>query len=486
MRSLSEHQRTIQAAAAAGDSFAVNAVAGSGKTTCLTACASAIDNEVLCLAFSKLDRARLKTALERIPGASALTTHAWGRRALVKAWGEAANANVVDVWRDVEIARKVVKEFPELRHMARDVQAFELVREWASKAKSATRYGETQSLYDLVSPAASSMNERTMLGDAVDLALELARKDEGKASFDDLIYLPVAWQLDMPASSASLLVDEAQDLSPCQHALIQHAGVPQLISVGDPSQAIYAWRGADRESMARMVALCGGTTYPLPVSWRAPKAIRTLVHRFQFVEQFDCRPAAPEGVVHTIDVGEVLEHARAGDMIISRDNRNLSALVRRFISADRRVLVYSGMNDRARMLAKKETKKLALELAGNYIAKCEALIAQRGKQDRRAQVELDEWLALKDLVESFPTMEDAARFMNDVFVPSDRDAHRPDAVILSTVHRAKGAEAARVFVLHDTLYPEWGESNEERNCHYVSITRTQAELYIVLGKPADR
>jgi DNA helicase II / ATP-dependent DNA helicase PcrA len=50
-----------------------------------------------------------------------------------------------------------------------------------------------------------------------------------------------------------LLVDEAQDLNPLQHALVDllRSGRDDLFLVGDPSQAIYGFNGADPESARR-------------------------------------------------------------------------------------------------------------------------------------------------------------------------------------------------------------------------------------------
>jgi len=79
--------------------------------------------------------------------------------------------------------------------------------------------------------------------------------------FDDLIRLPAQllqgdetvrarWQ----ARVHYLLIDEYQDTNPCQYQIVRHlAGArAMLTAVGDDDQAIYAWRGATVENLARL------------------------------------------------------------------------------------------------------------------------------------------------------------------------------------------------------------------------------------------
>jgi superfamily I DNA/RNA helicase len=62
-------------------------------------------------------------------------------------------------------------------------------------------------------------------------------------------------------------------------------------------------------------------------------------------------------------------------------------------------------------------------------------------------------------------------------------------VELSTVHRAKGLEADRVFILAPEKLPlVWAgqqawETEQEQNLRYVALTRARRELYFVTEAP---
>jgi ATP-dependent exoDNAse (exonuclease V) beta subunit len=78
-----------------------------------------------------------------------------------------------------------------------------------------------------------------------------------------------------------LLVDECQDTSPLQLALVFR--LAELVRVrtvlmGDPKQAVYGFRGSDPELMAAALALVrnlGGALPPLDTTYRARPELRT-------------------------------------------------------------------------------------------------------------------------------------------------------------------------------------------------------------------
>jgi DNA helicase-2/ATP-dependent DNA helicase PcrA len=120
--------------------------------------------------------------------------------------------------------------------------------------------------------------------DAAPMMLDFARSAliqsikqsfDGMISFDDQIYMSTMFNGVFQSYSA-VLVDEAQDLSPLNHIQIKRsAGTGgQLGVVGDPLQAIYAFRGADSQSMGKLQSLRKDwTVLPLTLTFRCPKVV---------------------------------------------------------------------------------------------------------------------------------------------------------------------------------------------------------------------
>ncbi|WP_406122433.1 UvrD-helicase domain-containing protein [Streptomyces canus] len=74
---------------------------------------------------------------------------------------------------------------------------------------------------------------------------------------------------------SEVMVDEAQDCSAADLAILQllhNAGLP-LVLVGDPDQAIYAWRGAEPQALRSFAAGLSPTTHPLTGNWRSSPVI---------------------------------------------------------------------------------------------------------------------------------------------------------------------------------------------------------------------
>ena len=86
---------------------------------------------------------------------------------------------------------------------------------------------------------------------------------------------------------------------------------------------------------------------------------------------------------------------------------------------------------------------------------------------------------INTLAETVGSVEELTRKLETLF----NDEQGAASVMCSTVHKAKGLEADRVWVLEDTLKRG---GVEEENIRYVAYTRARKELCLVsINKPME-
>jgi DNA helicase-2/ATP-dependent DNA helicase PcrA len=341
------------------------------------------------------------------------------------------------------------------------------------------------------------LNEEMFLMTCEVINRALENKD-GRIDYNDMIWLPLA--LGMPIKKIDcMLVDEAQDLNAAQHALSLKGG-KRLIVVGDPRQSIFGFTGADPESFNRFEDKLsdddrGVMVLPLLASRRCPRAVTELVR--SEVPDFSCLPENGEGIVETITKKqfEGIEK-REGDMILCRNNAPLVSLAYRLISQgiycrvagndfstalDRLIETIAGKGNDSMSI----TQFIGL-LSDYYSRRREALVASLSPEevvntldDRTSCLR---FLARQDKVSN---VGDIKKVLANVFNKEESGGKVP-GVHLSSVHRAKGLEADRVFIIRPDLLPHPGISKrggwhelQENNLWYVACTRSKRELYFV-------
>ncbi len=119
--------------------------------------------------------------------------------------------------------------------------------------------------------------------------LEIRKRRRGVLGYDDLLTRLAdaladpdsAARVRMPQRWPVVMVDEFQDTDPVQWQVIERAfaGASTLILIGDPKQAIYAFRGGDIDTYLR-AAETAGDKQTLGINWRSDAA---LVDRLQVV-----------------------------------------------------------------------------------------------------------------------------------------------------------------------------------------------------------
>lgn len=90
-----------------------------------------------------------------------------------------------------------------------------------------------------------------LTSDLIDAVLIRGIKESyaGRIDYNDQIYMPALFGGTFPRFPL-VKVDESQDLSPVNHAMLERLVKGRIIAVGDPFQNIYGFRGAKPNGMA--------------------------------------------------------------------------------------------------------------------------------------------------------------------------------------------------------------------------------------------
>lgn len=301
--------------------------------------------------------------------------------------------------------------------------------------------------------------------------------------FDDMLWLPFVHECQFEEVD-DLFLDEVQDWNPVQHALIPlMAKTGRVVAVGDPFQAIYAWRGADPDSMGRLANQLGSggplRSLPLTLTFRCPKSHVRLANHY--VPDLQAFPANPEGTITELPSGAPLDVA-IGDMVLSRTNaaviraalskiaERVPCLVRGRAVGEQLVQIVRGCGEFA------TTNKLLAKVLEWRSREMSRLLDMEGVDDLIEDVQ-DRSAGLAAILQSCATPADVEPAISALF--ADRPAR--DVVQFSTIHRAKGAEAERVWILQQEEKPAKldYEHQQRRNLAYVSLTRSKRDLFLV-------
>lgn len=503
----SKYQQGVYVWIQEGDGHAaVDAVAGSGKTTTIVEAAKLLNEPGVFCAFNKHIATELQRRLEGT-AMEAMTIHSLGYRALRRnplysrarvndrKYGDIVASLVEGATTRGKLDGKVVTP-AQVRAMKAEwpvadlVRLCQLVRLHLRDPKSddevlwvCDHHGLDFApvLYDLL-----PIFLRVMLREGKKMAV-------GEIDFTDMLYLPLKLKGKFP-QYPWVFVDECQDLSRAQLEVVLRTVAPggRVLAVGDPRQAIMGFAGAGNDSFERVVEGLKAALLPLSICYRCPTKVLDLAR--QYVPQIEARDDAPEGEVRDVPYGEIDEEVREGDMILCR------------ITAPLLTLCY-------RLIAKGVKAGVVGRDIGAGLQKIAKHVQTQGTPYDRFQDGLAEWehkemtKLLKrrgDVDGAIMAVQDRAECLNVLYsvveVPEDGDGYltffsmierlfsddRP-AVTLSTVHRAKGLERQRVFILHPELMPhpmarsEWAKVQEE-NLMYVAYTRAMGSLFFVRGQ----
>ncbi len=469
----------------------VEAVAGSGKTTTVVEGMNHVprSKRVLFCAFNKAIQRELA---RRIHGTDVKTLHALGLLASRRAFGDIT----LDENKGKDLARQVCIDGD---HFFVNRKKEKVPLGWRKVAKLAGLIKNTLTPIDGGDPEAEA-EARILVGylatehwldddpktippdKLIDFAIECVRQaadDKVTLDFDDMVWFPARFEL-RPASHDVIIVDETQDLNAAQlylaQALCKKNG--RIVAVGDRNQSIYGFRGADSEAIDRMIGELKAKVLPLSICYRCPKDVVRLAN--EVVPQIEAAPDASPGVVRLGVDPELMKHeAQPGDLVLSRTKAPLTRLALGFLAQGKPTVILGRDIGKQLVDLMEKSKTESVPEMNRWIdAWRQKEVARLRELERDEQVEEvnDRAATIFCLSEGLAIVPEVVARTQTMF--ADRD--EKTKIVCSTVHKAKGLERPRVWMIGETFKLWQGDRyQEERNLYYVAVTRAQQELAIV-------
>jgi hypothetical protein len=247
--------------------------------------------------------------------------------------------------------------------------------------------------------------------------------------------------------------------------------------------SIYQFRGADSNGLDRLKKQLHAQELGLKTTFRCGTTIVAAAK--QIVPDFAAGAEHP-GVIHEMTEPDTITVAEAGDFILSRTNAPLIPLALKFMRDRRRCRIQgkdigknlSNLAQKIAKAAKTETDISAFLIALDQWESKEVERAHRAERDDLIAGIHDRAETIAALAEDCATVADLIERMEYLFADEGEDM-----IILSTVHKAKGLEANRVFILKATLDRFKDKGPEEDNIRYVAMTRARHTLVWVTRDP---
>ena len=482
------------------DNIAINAVAGSGKTTTIvSACKrlNASERDVIFLAFNKLIVEELKGKLKGYAYVS--TLHAFGFSILKRLYNhpEYKMYIKVDSWK----YRKYVRE-----------NVFSLSKIITPDTDAAKVFGfccNVDKLYSLarVNLIEYSENDLSKLRNLVDEHNLLCLFDEVEVcnlmladaykfpkdwtiDYTDMIVLPLFHQECIPTYKY-VFIDECQDLNTAQRMMMLAASRNgRFIAVGDRNQAINGFAGADCSSFDKIANQPNTIELPLSVNYRCGTNIINLAQ--EIVPHIQAHKGAIKGeVFHVKQLTKDL--FKENDMILCRTSAPLVGLCMKLIENGITAVVKGKdiAQDLKNLIENANTKDIkgVLEYLEEEKKKCIDIIKEQRKCDEATAKNAARYINLEDRCKCIEnickySIKDTTQlksYINKMFT----DDKIENAVMLSTAHKSKGLEANRVMILLPDKLPlkfphqqRWQEI-QEMNLKYVALTRAKKQLIFI-------
>lgn len=460
-----EQSAIVAAARGSKTNLIVHALAGAAKTSTLVLIARACVVPTLSVAFN----VRIaKEMTDRMPGSvTSRTLNGVGHRA----WGNTRGGRcVVNKDKVYDICKALIDDLSGAEKSA----GYELFTQLMANV----RFGKTagyvpKKFAGMAKPlmtedelfAALDEEPSPLMEDLIIAASErsMTAAFDRQIDFDDQILLPTVF----PSTFESFpltLVDEAQDLSALNHAMLRKmVKTNRLIAVGDEYQSIYGFRGAHENSMELLRSTFEMSRHDLTICFRCPTSV---VREARFRAPMMQTPeSAAEGSVRHLATWTI-EELPADATILCRNNAPLFRAAITLLKNGRYPeLVGSDIG--------KAIIKILRKLGEDSTPVGEALSRVTAWKEEKLQKSRNPG-AIVDQAECMEVFLDQATSLGGAIAYAERLLVTAGGIKLMTIHKAKGLEWDNVYLLDRPLINI--QRTQERNLLYVAMTRAKANL----------
>lgn len=317
-------------------------------------------------------------------------------------------------------------------------------------------------------------------------ALKVSKSPKMIIDFTDMIYFPAMISKMVDMHYDVIFLDEAQDTNAAQLAMLESLiakGKSRLISVGDDYQCIYSFNGASIDAFEKIRNRPNTLILPLTVSYRCPKKV---IEKAKTVcATIEAHSGAIEGEERIGHWNEIEED----DLVLSRTTKPLIALFFQLLDQGKKAKIIGKDIEKGLIeLAEQCTSRSKEETTVKLYAKLDKLDVELRDQGIGASTLLDHprHRAMVEKIQVIELILDKVIYTSEV-VPTIKSIFDEEkkAARLMTIHRSKGLENDRVFVIQNmnnkALMPSpWAtqpwENLQERNLQFVAYTRSKSEL----------
>ena len=335
-------------------------------------------------------------------------------------------------------------------------------------------------------------------------AYDQFKEDNRYIDYADMIYEAVNENL-LPTLEV-VFIDEAQDLTPMQWAMVEHfaSTSERLYLAGDDDQAIYRWLGADVERFIDYPA----EEIVLPKSYRVKKEVQAFAQQIIGVTknriEKKWEPQEEEGKVNYHQTIESVDLSKGEWLLLGRDKFILNKLEEEcrnqglwYEKQEHKNIIKPipqrmfdaviGWNDlvNGEMIDKKTIKKVFFykKVSDKYEEELEKMNDSHLYDLDTLKVlfgpfSVGEWQYALEKI----NIQDRAYLMR--LGLGDEDITKDPRIKISTIHAAKGGECDNVLLTTDmniktyTSYQK--DSDDEQRVFYVGATRAKEELHVLL------